>query len=203
MDNTPLNPQQLPSVAHIPWQRLHPKYPLLSLISSLITWGGAVAVGTGLMLGGILPLTWLGFVLLAALLLLPTLMAWPAARVKRFAVRKQDVLFREGLLWRSMTALPRSRIQHIETQSGPLERAFGMITLRCYGAGGQQADLAIPGLEEGLGQRLRQHLLEGDDTTADYREDSPPPVSTQPARTSHSSPSSQSTQASGESLDDD
>ncbi|MDX1588514.1 MAG: PH domain-containing protein [Oleiphilaceae bacterium] len=181
MQNPSLPPHELPTVARIPWQRLHPRYPLLSLIASLTSWLLGVAVAAGLMLGGVLPLTWLGFTLLALLLLLPALMAWPAARAKRFAVRRHDVLFREGLLWRSMTALPRSRIQHIETQSGPLERAFGMMTLRCYGAGGQQADLAIPGLEETLCQRLRQHLLEVESGEGDYRSDPPPAGSTEGA----------------------
>lgn len=174
LNNPSLNPQELATVARIPWQRLHPRYPMLALLTSLFTWLVAVAGGVGLMLAQLLPLTWLGFSLLALLLLLPSLLSWPAARAKRFAIRKQDVLFREGLLWRSMTVLPRSRIQHIETQNGPLERALGMITLRCYGAGGQQADLAIPGLEETLGQRLRQHLLDSDDTPADYRDDALP-----------------------------
>lgn len=158
--NDPLPAEALPSVADIPWQRLHPRYPWVAMFSSLLRLSLAAIAGAAGIAYEFLPLTWLGYGALLTLLAIPTLMVWPAARVKRYALRERDILFREGLLWRSTTVLPRSRIQHIETRNGPIERATGLITLSCYGAGGQQADLVIPGLAEDLGQRLRQHLLD-------------------------------------------
>jgi len=164
-DNRPLDPDLLPSVAHIPWRRLDPRYPRVVLLSSLLSWLVAGIAGAVFVTLELLPLTWLGFAIIWGLLLVPAAMAWPTARVKRYAIREDDVLFREGLLWQSMTALPRSRIQHIETESGPIERALGLITLKCYGAGGHQADLVIPGLDTDLGHRLRQHLLDLNENT--------------------------------------
>ncbi|NIV28074.1 MAG: PH domain-containing protein, partial [Anaerolineae bacterium] len=66
----------------------------------------------------IIPLS--GLLVAAAwlVLLVPTLLGYPAARVKRYAIREQDVLFREGLLWKSTTVIPRNRIQHIQTENG-------------------------------------------------------------------------------------
>lgn len=157
--NDSLLPDDLPSVRDAHWEKLHPLYPRMVLISGTAFWLALGAVGLTLTLTGVLPLTLAGFFLAWALVLIPSAMAYPAARVKRYAIREQDVLFHEGLLWKSTTVVPRNRIQHIETENGPLERWYGLVTLKCYGAGGQQADLVIPGLEERLGQQLRQYLL--------------------------------------------
>lgn len=158
--NNTVLPEQLPSIREVPWQKLDPRYPRMVLLHGLALWLAAGAVGLALTLNAVLPLTLAGLGLLWSLLLVPSLLSWPAARVKRYAVREHDVLFREGLLWKSTTVLPRNRIQHIETENGPLERWYGLVTLKCYGAGGHQADLVIPGLEQHHGQRLRQYLLD-------------------------------------------
>lgn len=130
------------------------------LVSGGGFWLVAGMVGLALAIGGVIPLTPALVIGLWLLLGIPTLLGYPSARVKRYAVREQDLLFHEGLLWKSTTVIPRNRIQHIETENGPLERWYGLVTLKCYGAGGQQADLVIPGLNEALGERLRQYLLD-------------------------------------------
>lgn len=163
--NHSLNPDELPRIEDANWQCLAPAYPRMALLSGLAVWLPAGIVALVLNALGILPFT--GWLVVSAWLvvLIPTLLSYPAARVKRYAIREQDVLFHEGLLWKSTTVIPRNRIQHIQTENGPLERGFGLVTLKCYGAGGQQADLVIPGLTEAFGQRLRQHLLnQADDT---------------------------------------
>ncbi|XOZ33390.1 PH domain-containing protein [Halomonadaceae bacterium KBTZ08] len=163
--NQSLDADELPSIDTTHWHRLAPVYPRMVLLSGLGFWLPAGIVGLALSGLELIPFS-MGLVAAAwGLLLVPTLLTYPAARVKRYAIREQDVLFHEGLLWKSTTAIPRNRIQHIQTGNGPLERWFGLVTLRCYGAGGQQADLVIPGLDEDLGQRLRQYLLnQADDT---------------------------------------
>jgi len=130
------------------------------LISGAGFWLFAGVVGLALALMGVIPLQPALVLGLWLVLGIPTFLGYPIARVKRYAVREQDLLFHEGLLWKSTTVIPRNRIQHIETENGPVERWFGLVTLKCYGAGGQQADLVIPGLNEALGEQLRQHLLD-------------------------------------------
>ena len=163
--NHSLLPQQLPSIEEAQWQHLAPDYARMVLLSGLAFWLPAGAAGLALSALGVIPLSAMLVAAAWLVLLIPTLLSYPAARVKRYAIREQDVLFHEGLLWKSTTVIPRNRIQHIQTENGPLERWFGLVTLKCYGAGGQQADLVIPGLEETLGQQLRQYLLnQADDT---------------------------------------
>mgnify|MGYP006289719261 CR=1 FL=1 len=144
----------------VQWEKLDPAYPRMVLVSGGGFWLFAGIAGLALSLGGIIPLTPLLVIILWLILGVPTLLGYPGARVKRYAIREQDLLFHEGLLWKSTTVIPRNRIQHIETENGPLERWYGLVTLKCYGAGGQQADLVIPGLDETLGEQLRQYLLQ-------------------------------------------
>ncbi|WP_158223120.1 PH domain-containing protein [Halovibrio salipaludis] len=165
--NHSLLPQQLPSIEEARWQRLAPDYARMVLLSGLGFWLPAGVAGLVLSTLGVIPFNAMLTSAVWLALLVPTLLGYPAARVKRYAIREQDVLFHEGLLWKSTTVIPRNRIQHIQTENGPLERWFGLVTLKCYGAGGQQADLVIPGLEETLGQQLRQYLLNQAEDTDD------------------------------------
>lgn len=165
LTNHRLQPDQLPSIAEAQWQPLAPGYARMVLLGGLAFWLPAGLVALGLSMTGAVPLAKPLVAVALPLLLMPALLGYPAARVKRYAIRDLDVLFHEGLLWKSTTVIPRNRIQHIQTENGPLARWFGLVTLKCYGAGGQQADLVIPGLDDTLGQRLRQYLLnQADDT---------------------------------------
>ncbi len=85
---------------------------------------------------------------------------WVDAGFRGWALREHDLIARQGVLWRAVTVLPIARIQHVETSSGPLERAFGLARLRLYTAGGVTADLVVIGLPAGTADRLREHLVE-------------------------------------------
>ncbi|MXO88679.1 PH domain-containing protein [Altererythrobacter aestuarii] len=51
-----------------------------------------------------------------------------------------------GLLFRSDTVVPFSRVQHIDVEQGPLERAFGIARLVLHTAGTHNASVTLPGL---------------------------------------------------------
>ncbi|PKP88137.1 MAG: hypothetical protein CVT76_10945 [Alphaproteobacteria bacterium HGW-Alphaproteobacteria-15] len=63
-----------------------------------------------------------------------------------------------GLLWRSDTVVPFSRVQHIDVHQGPLERFFGIATLTLHTAGNHNASVALPGLEEALAREMREDI---------------------------------------------
>lgn len=52
----------------------------------------------------------------------------------------------KGLLFRSDTVVPFGRVQHIDVDQGPLERAFGLATLTVHTAGSHNASVHVPGL---------------------------------------------------------
>lgn len=92
---------------------------------------------------------------------------WPALawRHYRYAVREHDLLVQSGVLFRRWSAIPLSRIQHVDTRQGPVERALGLSRLLVYTAAGMSADGSIPGLAEDDVRRLRDELARrgGDD----------------------------------------
>lgn len=85
---------------------------------------------------------------------------WIDAGYRGWALRRHDIIARSGVLWRSVTALPVARIQHVETTHGPLERAHGLARLKLYTAGGLTADLVVIGLDRETADRLREYLVE-------------------------------------------
>jgi membrane protein YdbS with pleckstrin-like domain len=67
-----------------------------------------------------------------------------------------------GVYWRTITNVPRSRIQHTDVSQGPLERGHNLGTLVVYTAGTQHSEVKLPGLELVVAQRIRTHLLPSD-----------------------------------------
>jgi len=80
-------------------------------------------------------------------------------KLKGYALREKDILYRQGILFRSTTAIPFNRVQHCEIKEGPIERFFGLKTLEVYTAGGQSSDLSIPGLRGEAAQQLKTFIV--------------------------------------------
>lgn len=80
-------------------------------------------------------------------------------RTRGFRLRTQDIHYKHGILWRSVTSLPFTRIQHVELESGPLERFCKLSTLKFYSAGGGSADMKIPGLSFAVASKIRSTVM--------------------------------------------
>lgn len=98
-----------------------------------------------------------GFVLLGAILSL--VLPKPIWRSKGYQLREHDVHYRRGIIWRHVTSLPYVRVQHVELESGPIERYFKLATLKFYTAGGGSADMSIPGLPYGVASKIRAFVI--------------------------------------------
>ncbi len=126
----------------------------------------ALLAGSGLgKLAGPVPGTVAGAGLAALGLLLA--LAWPSLTYLFFgyALRPDDLLIQSGVLFRRRSAIPHSRIQHVETRQGPVERLFGLSRVLVFTASGLAADGAIPGLATERAEALRDELARrgGDD----------------------------------------
>ena len=64
------------------------------------------------------------------------------------------------------TIVPFVRVQHVDTQRGPIERAAGLSSVVVYTAGSRGADVTIPGLTperaEALQEQLRRLAIESE-----------------------------------------
>ena len=115
-----------------------------------------------------LPL-WTIPVMLVGWLALTVLMVWAAWRMPRleyeytrYQVRPDGIEICKGVFWRSATAVPRSRVQHIDVSQGPLQRKYGLATLTVYTAGSEFNQVTLSGIAHDTALRLRDFLLRGD-----------------------------------------
>lgn len=86
---------------------------------------------------------------------------WPAISYRhlRFGVDETGIAIESGVIWRSRIALPRVRIQHTDVSQGPLERRYGIGTLKMYTAGSRHTKIELPGLRHEDAIALRDALL--------------------------------------------
>jgi membrane protein YdbS with pleckstrin-like domain len=92
--------------------------------------------------------------------------AWPPLehRYTSYVLDDEGIEIRSGVVWRAVTSVPRSRVQHIDVSQGPLERAYGLGRLVIYTAGTEHSRVDLPGLNHDVAFELRNHLLpQGDD----------------------------------------
>ena len=71
--------------------------------------------------------------------------------------REDDLLVRRGLMVRRLSVVPYGRMQFVDVTAGPIERSFGLATVRLHTAAAV-SDARIPGLEAGEAARLRDQL---------------------------------------------
>ncbi len=72
---------------------------------------------------------------------------------------QDDALYLErGVVTFVETAVPFVRVQHVDTQFGPLERALGLSSVVVYTAGSRNADVRVPGLTPERARELQDTL---------------------------------------------
>ena len=79
-------------------------------------------------------------------------------RVWRFALEDDAVVLERGVLTRVTSVVPFVRVQHVDTQRGPIERLAGLSSVVVYTAGSRGADVTIPGLTPERADAIRQDL---------------------------------------------
>jgi membrane protein YdbS with pleckstrin-like domain len=150
--------------------------PLPSEAATTAMYGGG---GYGLLLGAgacffigwplltaanLLDLGWLQGLLAMTLLwlLLGAFGAFVAYRRWRATFWKLDdtgLHLRRGRMWRKEVLVPRSRVQHLDIERGPIERQYGLATLVVHTAGTRQHAMRIAGLPDADAVALRDALV--------------------------------------------
>ncbi len=87
------------------------------------------------------------------------------AAVKGIALRTHDIAYQSGFHWRKTVILAFNRVQHVEVSSGPLQRKFGLATLKFFTAGGSSVDLKVDGLKRERAEQIRAHVLNKSNST--------------------------------------
>lgn len=165
--NDEILPEDLPSIDTIDWRGMDPKLLRRNLTASAIALI-LVVVGVGFLhtifgiaFGNENPEIRLGWLWLLPVVIAVPLLGWPPVSVpkKGYAVRDKDIIYKNGVFWRTVTAIPFNRIQHVEKSSTPLDRRFQLATLQLFTAGGSGGDLQIHGLPARTAEKLRVFIL--------------------------------------------
>jgi len=152
----------LPGTEDLDWQKLHKDFVRrMQVQHALIALAplAGVAVISVLLQIPLLQTVLLWFLAIGFAIVF---VSWPRISVPRrgYVVRDKDIVFRSGVIWRSVTAIPYNRIEHVETSNTPLDRKFGVATLQLFTAGGSGGDLKIDGLGAEVAEQLRVYVLD-------------------------------------------
>ena len=147
------------------WTRVSPKHLSVVVLSTLLStlfWLAAlgwpaVLAATGVWSGAPLGLLLLPPAAVLAAGLLSVLLAPRRVRAIGYAERGEDLLVRRGLLYQRVTVIPYGRMQYVDVSVSPLQRSFGLATVKLHTAAvGSHAE--ILGVEHAEASRLRERL---------------------------------------------
>ena len=147
-----------------PWQRVSPALTKVRRILAIppLVLIAAVAVVLATMKVGPAWLTAL-FVVVGVAALAGAAWAWTwAARNTAswgYAEDQEDLLVTGGVMFRRLVAVPYGRMQFVDVQAGPVDRAFGIASVTLHTASTETA-ATIPGLPADEATRLRNRLTE-------------------------------------------
>ncbi|MGN7186389.1 PH domain-containing protein [Microbacterium enclense] len=80
------------------------------------------------------------------------------ARSFGYQLRRDDLVFRRGILWQRVVAVPYGRMQLVDITHGPLDRGFGIAQLKLVTAAASTG-VTIPGLTQEAAEHLRDTLV--------------------------------------------
>ena len=140
------------------WHQISRKY----LVVQLISHGAVLAliVAAALVLSLLAHQTWIWIP--AGVLIVLSL--WGIVILPRqvrgygYQLRADDLVFRKGILWQRVVAVPYGRMQLIDITHGPLDRGFGIAQLKFVTAAATTG-VVIPGLAQITAETLRDHLI--------------------------------------------
>ncbi|GAA3932420.1 PH domain-containing protein [Microbacterium soli] len=141
------------------WHQISPRYVVSQIVQDAILIAVVIiaAVVVGLVTGQAWP--WLPAGALVLITLITLLIVPRQARALGYALRADDIVFRKGILWQRMVAVPYGRLQLVDITQGPLDRAFGISQLKMVTAAAATG-VQIPGLTQEAAEALRDALIE-------------------------------------------
>ena len=143
--------------------KLHPNYKLLMRFTALIV--GFVLVVAGLIVDTALqsegvPIPFGVISGVAVFIALFIIIRIPLARynARGYQISHDRLRVVRGIMWHSDTIVPFGRVQHIDVDQGPIERALSIATMTLHTAGSHNASVRLPGLGHELAVQMREEI---------------------------------------------
>lgn len=74
-----------------------------------------------------------------------------------FTIGEEQIDLERGVVFRTHTVIPMTRVQHVELEFGPLARRFSLAELQIHTAAGS---ITIPALDRADGEQIRQRIAD-------------------------------------------
>ncbi|SEO10069.1 hypothetical protein SAMN05216388_100854 [Halorientalis persicus] len=134
--------------------RVRVRWVLVALVVAAIL--GAIVYAIDRFVLGFSPLLGPGFA--AVLFVLAIVYVQLLYRSWGYRLDDDALELQRGVITNVETAVPYVRVQHVDTQRGPLDRLLGLGQVVVYTAGSRGADVTIPGLKPDQARELRNRL---------------------------------------------
>jgi membrane protein YdbS with pleckstrin-like domain len=144
------------------WQRVSPKYAWADLAVNVILTLIVVTVFVLIVMFADEkppPLVIAIFAAVTVGLLLSAAFAFRRVRAIGYILREDDLLFRKGIMFERVVAVPYGRLQLVDVTRGPLLRALGLASLKFVTASAATG-VNLPGLRREDAESLRDRLVE-------------------------------------------
>ncbi len=154
----PRNPNRLP-LGDGTWHQISPKYVVVQFIVGAVI--AVITAAAWAFLQLVWDWNWVAWVAvpILAITVLPLLVLPRQARSYGYQLRDDDLVFRRGILWQRMVAVPYGRMQLVDITHGPLDRGFGLAQLKLVTAAASTG-VTIPGLTQEAAETLRDTLID-------------------------------------------
>jgi membrane protein YdbS with pleckstrin-like domain len=141
------------------WQRVSPRYVVVVIVGSLISAAVAAAIAVFAWLVLHWWWAWIALVVIVVVAIVQLIIAPRRARAIGYVLRDDDLLIRRGIMFQRFVAVPYGRMQLLDIERGPVDRALGLAELRFVTAAASSR-VSIPGLVESDAAWLRDRLVE-------------------------------------------
>lgn len=166
LPETPEHPNVDPAVGRVelfdggglPWQPVSPKLVTARTIT-LLGWLVPMLVALGVVAVLLSPWLWVPAAVLALVIVWGLWLIRRQVSAMSFLELSEDLVIRKGRVFRQVSSIPFGRLQYVDLQSGPLERALGMATLQIFTAS-PSTSATIPGLPIETAERMRERLMQ-------------------------------------------
>lgn len=137
-------------------------------VSRRLVWVELARVVVGFAVAGVIAIwawllsPWVGIPLLVLVVVVGVIRAVITPRRVRaigYVLRDDDLVFRRGIFFSRLVAVPYGRMQLIDVNRGPVSRVLGLAELRLVTAAAT-SNVTIPGLVEQDASALRDSLVE-------------------------------------------
>ena len=140
------------------WLRVSPKYVVVDLLGYLISGVVMVSISFVPLLAFGWDLGWIPPTVVGAISLITAVLTPRRVRSIGYQLRADDLLFRRGLMWKRVVAVPYGRMQLVDINRGPIARLVGLSELKFVTAAAASG-VVIPGLPEPVAEELRDRLV--------------------------------------------